>query len=109
MNRKTHLIVWCFGFEIIVNLCATRFGYVVDGFEFHDNLAKANQVGLVLGTELPSFVGEFEFGLGHKQDSLHLKLDLQTFLIDRFKKPAALLLVNLEARPDDGVAFLFEK
>lgn len=42
-----------------------------------------------------------------KWNSLKFELDLQTLMINRLEKPAALISINGKARPDDRVAVIF--
>ena len=53
-----------------------------DGFEFHDDAAEDEQVGLVAGRELVAFVIDFQLLLGQERDSPKGKLDFEALLVD---------------------------
>ena len=78
-----------------------------DGFDLDDDPIVANEVrGERLNKSAPAILQSLR-RLRLKWNPVQLKLDLQTLVINRLEKPAALILVNGKTRADDGVALVF--
>jgi hypothetical protein len=80
-----------------------------DGFDLDNDFAVAIEVRLVDFVERPTLVAQLQFWLGPKGDSAQPEFDLETFLVDRLKEPGALVIIDFESCPDDGVGLVFEK
>jgi hypothetical protein len=80
-----------------------------DGFDLDDDLPVAVEVRLVGLHEGPTFVCQLELRLGEERNAPQFEFDLETFLVDRLEEPRALIVVDFETRPDDGVSLVFEK
>ena len=76
-------------------------------FQLENNFAVANEIGLIRLQERASAIAQGQDWLRDGWDALMLELDLQTFLINWFEKPAALLVIYLEASANDRVTFFF--
>jgi hypothetical protein len=96
-------------FEIVDRLGTMLIRQLLDGFDFHDDIAKTNKIrhiGLLQGL---AFVIQLETGLFSKWNALTLEFQCQAFLIDPLQKPAALLLVHFDTGPHDLEALFFEQ
>jgi hypothetical protein len=80
-----------------------------DGFDLDNDHPVAVEVGLVGLHEGPTFVCRLEFCLGEERNAPQFEFDLQAFLVDRLEEPRALIVLDVETRPDDGVSLVFEK
>jgi hypothetical protein len=74
-------------------------GEVFHGFQLNKDLVEANQIGDVGLLQPMTMVEKNQFLLGFEGDGSGAELDFHAFLIHRFDKSVALLVVNLESRP----------
>ena len=79
------------------------------GLDLDNDLVKAMEVGLVSLLERPPFVRELEFRLRTEWNATSFELDFETFLVHRLLEAGTLVVVDLEASPDDGVCLVFEQ
>src|SRR5438132_3723953 len=85
------------GFQVVMDLGTMLVGHLGDSLDLDDDLAEAEEVGVVVPFQGPPFVGEFKFGLWLEGDASQSQLDLQTFLVDCFQKATTSVLVHFEA------------
>src|SRR5438552_18872930 len=78
-----------------------------DGFQFNDNFLEANIICFVSLPQYSTTIAEGERRLSDCRNPLVFKLDAEALLINRFRKPAALLVIYLEASANDRVTFFF--
>src|SRR6266704_6464248 len=78
-----------------------------DSFQFDDNFLEADIIWLVSLLQYPTTIAEGERWLSDCRNPLVFQLDAEALLINRFQKPAALLIVHLEASANDRVTFPF--
>ncbi len=95
--------------EVVLNLRAVLVSQFRHGFQFHDDLVVADEVGLVFRAQRTVFVFQSQRHLGHEGNALQAQFDLQALLVNGFEETAALFPVNLETRPHNLVAFNFEQ
>jgi hypothetical protein len=72
-------------------------------------LLETNEVRFVPLSQNLATVSQFQFLLRRERYLLKSKFDLATLLVDRLQEATPFILVDIEAGPDDGVAFLFEQ
>jgi len=77
-----------------------------DCFDLDNDLAKANEIGLEKLGQQTSLVTHLELGLSNKRNFLEPEFYLQAFLINRFGKSKAFLVVYLKAGTDYPVALI---
>lgn len=76
--------------------------------QLDDYFAETNEVRMVGLLQRSAAIAERERRLRDPGDVLMFEFDLQTLLINGFKKSAALIVINGKTRAHDRVAFLFE-
>src|SRR5438445_10731282 len=83
-------------------ICQSRYG-----FDLHDHVPKADEIRLKPLTQWLSRVAQWQRRLRLKWYALHAEFKLQAFLINRFREPVSLLVVNLKTGSNNPVALLF--
>jgi hypothetical protein len=94
-------------FQVVVYLGTVLVGQLGHGFNLHDDLVEAEEIGLVLLHERAAFVAERQFELGLERDFLHAEFQAKALLVDRLDEAGAFLFVDLEAGTEDAVGFGF--
>jgi len=107
VDEQAESISGCF--EVVVDLGPMFVGKCGDGFDLDNDLPVAVEVRLVSLHEGPTFVCQLELRLGEERNAPQFEFDLEAFLVDRLEEPRALVVVDFETRPDDGVSLVFEK
>src|SRR5207302_3461650 len=95
--------------QIIEDLSAMFVGQRRNGFEFDDDFAKTNEIGLISLSQRSTAVTQGQLRLRNGRNLQVFELDFHALLINRLKESAALVLVNREASSNDRVAFRFEQ
>jgi hypothetical protein len=96
-------------FQVIVNGGTMFVGQLPYGFDLDNGFVKAMEVGPVGLLERPIFRRQLEFRLTTEWNATQFELDFETFLVHRFQEAGTLVVVDLEAGPDDGVCLVFEQ
>ena len=92
--------------QVIDELRLVFWQKLTDSLQLDDETAKHGQIGNVTFLEFAPFVEASQLPFRLKRDHTKFEFYLHALLINGFEKPAALIFVNLEARPSKGVAFL---
>lgn len=91
------------GFEIVDDLGVFDGADGVEGFEFDDDGAEAQEVGAVDALEVDAFVGESDEWLALIRDVAQPKLDGERVVVDGFEEAGAERGVDFHRRADDRV------
>src|SRR5271157_2337289 len=92
--------------QIVMNLGAMFVAELRHRFDFEDDLPEAHEVRLIAMFQRPIFISQYKLSLRSQRNSTNGEFDLQALLINRFKKPRSLDLVDLKASPHDPITLI---
>ena len=95
--------------EIVEDLRTMRVGQGFNGFDLNNDLIEAKEVRSEILIDPRPFVDQCQSWLCDEGNTPARKFDLQTRLIDRFRKSTSHLIVDLEARTRDGKGLILEE
>ena len=105
VHEQTQLAIRCA--EIIQDLRTVLVSQLRDRFDFKKYFFVANEIRTECLNQCTAAILQRLRWLRQKWNSLEFQLDLEALMINLLEKPAALILVNGKARPEDRVAFIF--
>jgi len=100
--KESDLVSGCL--EIIEDLCAVFGGNFFDGFDFENDLIKAEKIRPEGLEQRFAAIHEADFFLWLEGNAGAQKLPLQTFLINRFQEPRSHFPIDLKNSPLDAEA-----
>ena len=77
------------------------------GLELEKDFVVANEIGTERLNKRATAVLQSVRRFGAKRNALEFKFNLQAFVVNRFVKPASLVLIDRETGAHDYVAFMF--